>query len=346
MTDFGRFDSYKWFGDSAKDNDVVVSTRVRLARNLKDYPFSPRLGEVGAREIIEKVRTSPAMKNFEYTDFAEVSRETAAALAERHIVSAEFAASAEPHGLLAKPSDGLYVMLCEEDHVRLQCLKPGLSLDEAYKTASDTESALDDSIGFAYSERFGYLTHCPTNLGTGMRASVMMFLPAISAAGGIRSLQSQLAKIGLTVRGMSGEGSTADGHLYQISNQITLGVSEEETLKRLATVVENIVKRERELRGNVGEGEIVRLRDRVRRAMGIMKYAELMETKELFDIYEKVRLGAAMDMTDGITCEMMDGLLFTSMPAGITAESGDVLKTPMDRDAVRAAKARAVAGAV
>ncbi len=344
MTDYKHFDRYTWQTESTTDSDVVVSTRVRLARNLKDYPFSPRLDETGAKEIIEKVRTVPEMAEFEYTDFGELAPEVAMSLAERHIVSPEFAGIKSPHGLLADPKNGLYIMLCEEDHLRLQCLKAGSSLTEAYETVMKAEAELDKALDFAYSERFGYLTHCPTNLGTGMRASVMLFLPAISAAKEMGPLRNQLTKLGLTVRGMSGEGSTADGCLYQISNQITLGISEEETVKKISGIVQSIVKRERELRGSVSGEEYLRLRDRVRRAVGIMRYAELMETKELFELYSKVRLGAAMGMTDHITCEMLDGLLFGSMPATITAEAGDAVKTPTDRDAIRAAKARALVG--
>ncbi len=343
MTDYKSFDGYTWHTEGAKDSDVVVSTRVRIARNLKDYPFSPRLDKTGAGEIIEKVRAVPAMKDFSYTDFTELSPEISLALAERHIVSPEFAREKGPRGLLADTKRGVYIMLLEEDHLRLQCLMAGSSLEKTYETVMNTEEELDRSLEFAYSERFGYLTHCPTNLGTGMRASVMLFLPAISAAKEIGHLQSQLTKLGLTVRGVNGEGSSADGCLYQISNQITLGISEDETIKKISGIVENIVKRERELRGSISGEEYLRLRDRVRRAVGIMRYAELLDTRELFELYAKVRLGAAMGMTDKITCEMLDGLLFASMPATITAEAGDSAKTPIDRDAVRAAKARVVA---
>ena len=342
MTDYSRFDGYTWRCGTGKDSDVVVSTRVRLARNLKDYPFAPRLDETGANEIIAKVRAVPEFAGLEYTDFAELSPAVAHSLAERHIVSAEFASVKSPHGLLADAERGLYVMLCEEDHVRLQCLVAGEALTEAYETVAGAESAMDKALDIAYSEKLGYLTHCPTNLGTGMRASVMLFLPAISAAGGVASLQNQLTKLGLTVRGMSGEGSSADGCLYQVSNQITLGVSEEETLKKLSAVVDSIVRRERELRSGIEGEEFLRLRDRVRRAMGVMRYAELIDTKEMFELYSKVRLGAAMGMTDSVTCGMMDELLLSSMPAAITASGGDSVKTPTDRDAVRAARARAV----
>lgn len=342
MTDYKDLEKYSWHRDTATDSDVVVSTRIRLARNLKDYPFSPRLNDTGAREIIEKVRKTPEFAGYEYTDLADLPHELALSLGEKHIISPEFAAGKGRRGLLADPEKGLYLMLCEEDHVRLQCIVAGCAIDEAYANASNAEAALDRTLDIAYSERFGYLTHCPTNLGTGMRASVMLFLPAISAAKEISSLQSQLTKLGLTVRGMSGEGSSSDGCLYQISNQITLGVSEEETLKKLTAITESIIKRERELRGSISGEEFLRLRDRVRRAVGVMDYAELIDTKELFELYSKVRLGAALGMTDGITCEIMDRLLFTSMPATITAMEKDRIKTPLDRDAVRAEKVRAV----
>ncbi len=342
MREYRDFAKYIWHGGSADDYDVVVSTRVRLARNLRDYPFTPRLDETGAREIIAKVLSVPAVAKFDYTDFEKLSPEVSAALAERHIVSREFAAANGPRGLLADPEKGLYIMLSEEDHVRIQCLGAGASLEETYKKAAEIENALDSALEFAYSEKFGYLTHCPTNLGTGMRASVMLFLPAITAAKGIGSLQSQLTKLGLTVRGMNGEGSGADGCLYQISNQITLGISEEETVKKLMSVTASIVKRERALRGNLTGDRLIRLKDSVRRSLGIMRYAELLESKEMFDLYAKVRLGATLGMTDGITCEMLDGLLFSSMPAAIVAEAGDEAKSPMDRDALRAAKVRSI----
>lgn len=342
MTEYKDFDKYKWNVGEANDYDVVVSTRIRLARNLKDYPFLPRLDDVGVREIIAKVRAVPRLSEYEYTEFDELPENVAMALAERHIVSPEFAASKGPRGLLADPKNGVYIMLSEEDHIRLQCLKAGSSLESAYETAMEIEAAMDKSLDFAYSERFGYLTHCPTNLGTGMRASVMLFLPAITAAKEIGSLRNQLTKLGLTVRGMNGEGSGADGCLYQISNQITLGISEEETVKKLAGITESIVKRERTLRNSIDGEQFLRLRDNVRRAMGIMRYAELIDTKELFELYSKVRLGISLGMTDGVTYDALDGLLFTSMPATITAEAGDNVKTPTDRDALRASKARAV----
>lgn len=341
MTEHNRFERYKW-GTGGEERDVVVSTRVRLARNLKDYPFPPKIDSTGALEIIQKIRGVPGFAEYEYTDFCDIDKNIAVSLAERHIVSPEFASGNRERGLLAHPESGLYIMLLEEDHVRLQSIVSGYGLDKAYETARDAEIKLDMAVNIAYSERFGYLTHCPTNLGTGMRASVMLFLPAISRRGEIASLANQLSKLGLTVRGMSGEGSCADGYLYQVSNQITLGISEYETIKKMTAVTDSIVKRERELRGTLGGEEFLRLRDSVRRAMGIMRYAEVMDTSELFGIYAKVRLGAALGMTDFVTCEDMDTLLFSLMPATVTVSAPDRVKTALDRDCVRAEKLRAL----
>lgn len=337
---FDEFGKYTWCTDNAADSDVVVSTRVRLARNLKDYPFALRLDEASANELIAKIRAVPEMSAYSYTDFARLSPIYAAALAERHIVSPEFAKKTAPHGLLAKPEEGTYIMLCEEDHVRIQCVLAGLELEKAYEAAAAAESAMDRSLSFAYSDRFGYLTHCPTNLGTGLRASVMLFLPAIGAAGELRSLQNQLTKFGLTVRGMSGEGSNADGCLYQISNQVTLGISEEETVRKLSGIVDSIIKRERELRAALDGERLLRLRDGVRRSLGTLKYAELLETGELLELYSKVRLGAALGMVGDLSCEAMDRLLFSSMAASVTAESEKPSITPLERDTLRAKKAR------
>lgn len=335
--DYGK---YKWYGNDGTDTDVVVSTRIRFARNLKDYPFAPRLDETGAAEIIEKVKGVPALADFEYTDFGSIDEKTALSFAEKHIVSREFATETGTHALLADPAKGTYIMLCEEDHIRLQVVRAGLALGDSLAEAFRLEEALDRALPLAYSEKFGYLTHCPTNLGTGMRASVMMFLPMMSGSGELRVLQNQLSKLGMTIRGMSGEGSGGDGCLYQVSNQITLGISEEETVKKLCAVVESIIKRERELRKAFASDKGIRVRDSVRRALGTLKYAETVTTKEMLELYSRVRLGATLGMTDGISETKFDEMLFSSMPATLIAESDGKLVTAQDRDIARAKKLR------
>ena len=229
-----------WYEVPGNDSDVVVSSRVRLARNLADYPFEPRLSQEQAKEICDKIR-SVYGDGWLCTDFSALPVTEKRAYAEKHLVSPDFAEKKMPGILLSRNS--VHIMVLEEDHLRIQSIYPGLALEEAWHDAAEADGLLDAGVNVAYTEQLGYLTHCPTNLGTGMRASVMLFLPAYTAARGIQPLTAQLSKLGLTIRGMYGEGSAAEGCLYQISNQITLGCTEEETIRKLETVVKQIVEK-------------------------------------------------------------------------------------------------------
>ena len=222
-----------WYNQIGNDIDTVVSSRVRLARNLAGYPFPSKLSPEKAKEIIEKVSAAFSKKDLKKIDFSEISETMALSYVEKHYVSKDFVRSRLPHALLLSEKNGTAIMICEEDHLRIQSILPGLDLESAYKMASENDDILDSALEIAYDGDLGYLTHCPTNLGTGMRASVMMFLPALTMAGRINALASELSKLGLTMRGMYGEGSHTGGMLYQISNQITLGITEKDTLIKL-----------------------------------------------------------------------------------------------------------------
>ena len=334
-----------WFENDGRDKDVVVSTRVRLARNLEDYPFVSRLDEPSRREIIGRLAAVYGEENsYRQIDFAALPEPERLSFSERHLVSREFAEDNRPRSLFVSEDDGVYVMTPEEDHVRIQCVMAGLELDEAYRRAAAADDLLDSGTRVAYSERYGYLTHCPTNLGTGMRASVMLFLPALTRAGQMRSLQNQLSKIGLTVRGMGGEGTAADGCLYQVSNQITLGVSEEETLKKLTDVVSQVVKSERELRAAATDDEKLARRDRTRRALGTLLYAEILSSRELLALYADVRLGAAVGDVD-TAAWAIDRMLFTSLPATLVTMAAEKPTSALERDRCRAEHVRASIGA-
>ncbi len=330
-----------WYTIQGSDNDVVVSTRVRLARNLQNYPFDPLMTEDQAAQICSLAKEIYTEDDgWEYTDFGSLTPTERRAYAEKHLVSREFAESRYKGGLLSKNS--VHIMVLEEDHLRLQSIYPGFALEEAYRDVSDADELLDNRAQIAYNEKFGYLTHCPTNLGTGMRASVMLFLPACSKAHLIRGFEEQLGKIGLTIRGMTGEGSKAEGRLFQISNQITLGVTEEETIHKLSGIVEQIVKQERELRGILCKGKRDEnlVRNQVRRAYGTLLYATLLQTEEMVRLYEDIRLGAALGMIENLNPIRADEMLFSCMPNTLMA-NGEC-KTPEERDEVRANRARAI----
>ena len=331
-----------WYNTRGPLSDTVISSRVRLARNITGYPFPSRLDANNANEIIEKIATPLEGAGFRRINFSDISPIMATSYVERHYVSPEFATMETPHTLLLQESGGIAIMLCEEDHLRIQSILSGLSLEECYKNASAIEKKLDADFDFAYSDTLGYLTHCPTNLGTGMRASVMMFLPALSRGGYIPSLAAQLAKLGLAMRGLFGEGSGGAGCMYQISNQITLGVSENEILSKLTEAVKQISDSEMQARQNINEDALDRLTDRVARSVGILKHAYMIGTEEFIKLFCDVRLGISKGLVEGIGYEQLGTLLVEVMPATLTLSSESTPKGEAARDKLRAARIKAV----
>ena len=331
-----------WYNTTGSLSDTVISSRVRLARNINGYPFPSRLDANNANEIIEKVSAPLENAGFRRINFSDISPIMATSYVERHYVSPEFATMETPHSLLLQEANGCAVMLCEEDHLRIQAILSGLSLEEAYKNASEIEKRLDADFDFAYSDTLGYLTHCPTNLGTGMRASVMMFLPALSRGGYIASLAAQLAKLGLAIRGLFGEGSGSAGCMYQISNQITLGVTENEILSKLTEAVRQISESEMQARKNIQEDALEDLTDKVGRCVGILKHAYMIGTEEFIRLFCEVRLGISKGLVSGITYEQLGTLLVEAMPATLTLSSETTPKGEAARDKLRAARIKAV----
>ena len=331
----------KWYEMQGKDKDVVISSRVRLARNIDGYPFPSRLDEKSAQEVISKVRAAFG-DAYTYTDLTALTPLEIRGYVERQEISQDLANAKGPHGLLASDKSGVSVMVCEEDHMRLQCVMSGLALKEAYELVAEADDVADSALDIAFDEKLGYLTHCPTNLGTGMRASVMMFLPAMTMSRQIQSLSAQLQKLGLTVRGMYGEGSSAEGCIYQISNQITLGITEEETLDKLSKIIDQIVVSERQLRESVGKND--ELCDRIARAEGVFRYAKMISSSEFMKLYADLRLGISTDITQGISFEKLDSLLVRVMPANLMLESEQLSADEKQRDKLRAEKIRNIIG--
>ena len=331
-----------WYNTIGKSADTVISSRVRLARNLCDYPFASRLDVARANEIIEKVSVPLVASGFEKILFSEISPLCASSYVEKHYVSPEFAVKEAPRALFLQEPCGIAVMVCEEDHLRIQAILPGLALEEAYKQAAQAEKRLDEDFDFAYDSELGYLTHCPTNLGTGMRASVMMFLPALTRGGYMETLANRLSKIGLTVRGLFGEGSGSAGAIYQISNQITLGVSEEELLRRLNEAVTQITASEQKARESIKGETLDRLTDRIKRSEGILKYAHMISSAEFIKLFSDVRFGIALGIVEDVGYDQMGELLVAAMPATLTLDAEPAPKTEAARDKLRAKKIQSV----
>ncbi len=318
------------------ENNIILSSRIRLARNLDGYAFGARLSEEKANEIIRKTDALLLPNGFEKIDFSAITPVEKQSYVEKHLASPEFAMNNRPHALMLNIPCGLSVMVCEEDHLRIQAILPGLALKEAYKNACGIDQLIDHNFNIAFDDRLGYLTHCPTNLGTGMRASVMMFLPALTISGRIDGIARQLSKIGLAVRGMYGEGSVASGSLYQISGQITLGVTEEESIKKLTDMVGSIEKEERSLRSSITKEKNPKLIDRICHAEGTLLHAFILSANEFLTLYSDVRLGISLGLIENIAISDLDRLLKEVMPATLMLNYGDTAKSETERDILRA----------
>ena len=324
-----------WYHIPGNRQDTVVSTRVRFSRNLADHPFPSRLDAPRAKEIAAKVGAILEQNGFTKVDFADISRTAAESLVEKSYASSSFVRESLPHALFLNEPCNLSVMVCEEDHIRIQCIHAGLSLRDAFAGACKIESLLDDALAFAFDKRLGYLTACPSNLGTAMRASVLLCLPMLSMGRRTEALALQLGQTGLLLQGLSGDGSTAVGGLCRLSNRVTLGVSEEEILERLESAVEQIIAAEEGLRGQVSGMEADRLTDRVRRAEGILRYAHTLTVSELLGYLSDLRIGAATGLTD-VKVESLNALLVEAMPATLTLGAQDLPRRDHERDILRA----------
>lgn len=277
--------------------DVAVSTRVRLARNLREYPFKSVISPEQQAELLSKVKealfssSGSAKKEFSFISMDKLSEAEAYSLMEQHLISPDFAGERKNGGLLLSRDHALSIMINEEDHLRIQSLKPGFDLEGAYEPAERLDTLLDERLGFAFDERLGYLTHCPTNLGTGLRASVMLHLPALVMNNGTQKMVSAVGKLGFTVRGIYGEGSEAHGDLFQVSNQITLGISERDTLAKLGDIVQQIIHQERSLRKAIYESQPAVYEDAVFRSYGILLHARRLTSQEALEHLSRLRLG-------------------------------------------------------
>ena len=335
----------KWYEKSGNCGDVVCSTRVRLARNLKQFPF-PAKATVPQREAVEqKVRdallsgNSILSKEFRFVPLENASEEEAVSLVERHIVSPEFISDRRGKAVLISDDESISIMINEEDHLRIQVLREGFSLKEAAETADRIDTLLSETLDFAYDPEFGYLTQCPTNLGTGMRASVMLHLPALTENGAMPRIASNLSKLGLTIRGTYGEGSKSVGGLYQLSNQITLGLSENEAIENLRSITVQLMEEERKARSQMAQD--VAWQDKIDRAAGILKTARVLSSSECMELLSYVRFGISVGILQGVTTEEINGLMVNVQPGTLMAKAGKPLDQNQ-RDVLRATKVREV----
>lgn len=329
----------QWMDDDAPETDVVISSRARLARSLAGYPFPHRSSPEQAEQVIQAVNLAVRHAEFrarfgdaELTRMTELSPVDRWILVEKHLISPGFLknteSSFECKGLVLTPDERLSIMVNEEDHLRVQCLFPGLQLEAAAGTADEADSLLEKTLDFAFSDRIGYLTACPTNVGTGLRTSVMVHLPALVLFGQVKEVLTTVSRLGLTVRGLFGEGTDAVGNLFQVSNQVTLGHRESEIIDNLASVTRHVIEQERSARQQLVRQMPVVLRDRVGRALGILKHAHTLGVEEAMRLISDVRLGVTAGLLKGPPSRVLLELMVVTRPSYLVKTSGRELSPP------------------
>lgn len=324
---------------------VVVSSRIRLARNLRGKAFP---GWAGARERQRVFESLSALLTNEglldnpvLFDIDAVSLLDRDIMCEQHLISPELASGGVGTGCVYDDAAGLVAMINEEDHLRLQALRPGLDLDGAWQALKRLEAGLERHVAYAFSPSLGYLTACPSNVGTGMRASVMLHLPGLRLMDEVDQVVRGLNRMGLAVRGAFGEGSDAAGSLFQISNQATLGISEDGTLQRIAEIVQTLVRLEREARQRLCELPMPRLLDHVGRVYGVFSHAAMLSAGEAMDILSGLMLGIESAMIAGADGSSLENLMWTVQPGHLQREARRSLSA-LERDVFRAGYLRGV----
>ena len=328
-----------WMTGAGADSAVVLTSRIRLARNVTGAPFPGWARKDERCAILSslrgKVEALPDMKNAFSQELSALSSVQKQVLVERHLISREQAARGEGSATIVNRNQTLSVMINEEDHLRLQSIRSGLHLREAYALLANLDTELEKKLPYAFDHELGYLTACPTNLGTGLRASAMLHLPGLVISDHISQVIQAVSKLGLAVRGIFGEGTESLGHLFQISNQSTLGESESEIIERLERVIKKVRDHERNARLKLIEDDPQMVADKIARAYGLLKYAYVIDSKEALTHLSLIRLGSDMGCFPKETIQLCDTLLMDIEPAHLQHQAGRKL-TPEERDTNRA----------
>ncbi|MFK7821488.1 MAG: protein arginine kinase [Planctomycetaceae bacterium] len=329
--------SGEWLRGAGPDSDIVISSRIRLARNIARFPFANRLDDAARSEIEKLVREKldKTGRDFHYLSVNGLEPLDQQFLVERQLISRELADAEGDRGVAITGEENVSLMINEEDHLRMQVLRSGFSLDECWEDINQLDDSLESQLTYAFSERLGYLTACPTNVGTGIRVSVMLHLPGLRITKEIQKVFQALQKISLAVRGLYGEGSHAMGDFYQISNQVTLGKTEAETLDNLRDVVPNIISYERRVRDLLIKENRGDLHDQISRAYGILQNARTISSEETMHLLSSVRMGVNLNLIEGLPISTVNELFIHTQPAHLQKLRGQSLESG-ERNAARA----------
>jgi protein arginine kinase len=328
-----------WMTGGQEEHGAVLTSRIRFARNLRRHPFpgwATRDQRAAALEMMRPaVEALPAMKDAFSQELCDLSSVQKQVLVERHLISREHAARSDGSAAVIERRQSFSLMLNEEDHLRMQAIRPGLQLAAAYASLSELDAGLETELEFAFDPTLGYLTTCPTNLGTGLRASAMLHLPALVLSDQIGQVLQAVNKIGLAVRGLYGEGTESLGNLYQISNQSTLGESEETIIRRLERVISQVALHERNARAKLLEDDPSMVADKIGRAYGVLRHAHIIDSKEALNHLSLLRLGGNLGFFPAGTATLCDTLLMDIQPAHLQLHAGRKLSAE-ERDTIRA----------
>jgi len=308
-----------WLSGDGPFSGIVLSSRVRLARNLRGLPFGNRATNEERGRVIDDARAAAAratsLASGVYIDVSELSDVDRTLLFERHLISRDLAGEPGARGVLVEPSERVSVLVNEEDHLRVQGISPGYQLAAAWEIADRLDNELAQGLEFAFSDRWGYLTACPTNVGTGMRASVLIHLPSLVLTKQIGKVLQGIAQVGLAIRGLHGEGTEVMGNFFQVSNQTTLGVSESETVESLSRVAHQLIDREQEASRVLLRDARVEVEDKVFRAYGILSSCRMITSEEMMSLASAVRLGVELGVLDSVPVASLNQMLILAQPA-------------------------------
>ena len=311
--------SAPWLDGEGPDSFAVLSSRIRLARNVSDFPFPPGADTDSREKILDYLSPTfgkvPMLKKGKFISASDLDNLSQKFLMERHLISPEFLRGGSGRGLFIDTDEKISIMLNEEDHIRLQVISSGMSLGECWDIANKIDDELSGLIQYDFNDQFGYLTSCPTNAGTGLRASVLIHLPGLVHTGEIDGVIQNISKIGLVVRGFYGEGTDVLGNLFQISNQTTLGRTEEEIIDSLIKVTGKIIENEQNAQGQLMNDAADQIEDKVWRSYGILSHARVLTSKEVMNMLSALRLGLSLGIIDKFDYRELNELMIITQPA-------------------------------
>lgn len=317
-----------WINEKGPIKDVVLSSRIRLARNIARFPFPSIMQPQHAKEIVDRVKKSifdgdPVLsRDFTFMSMKEVPAIERQILVEKRLASQDLVQNSDVSALILDSNERIAIMINEEDHIRMQCVLPGFQLDKAWDMLNRIDDVIEEKVEYAFHEQLGYLTSCPTNVGTGLRASAMLHLPALTITKQMNGILQIISKIGLTARGLYGEGSEALGNIYQISNQITLGPTEEDIINNLTIACQQIIEKEQMARKALLKVNGMQFEDALWRAYAVLAHARVLELKEFMALVSQVRLGVNLNIIPDISMEALDELVITGQPGGLLKNAG------------------------